>query len=55
MSYTYYDGEGRKTRAVYDVLHRPVKEIRAWAGNIDGTGATLDCNAMRIATASDPI
>ncbi|MEM9013513.1 MAG: RHS repeat-associated core domain-containing protein [Pseudomonadota bacterium] len=62
VSYTYYDaanrpivaidGAGRKTRTVYDGLNRPVKTIRAWTGGNDGTGATLDCAAMR--TAYDP-
>lgn len=41
------DGAGRRTRTVYDDLHRPVKVIKAWAGSIDGTGATLSCHQMR--------
>ena len=48
------DGEGRKTRTVYDVLGRPTKVIKAWAGNNSGSGATLDCTQMRADTASDP-
>jgi len=64
VSWTYYDAEdkpivtidgaGRKTRTVYDSLHRPTKAIRAWAGNSNGWGATRDCNLMRTNTANDP-
>ena len=46
------DAEGRMTRSVYDALGRPTKVIRAWAGNLDGTGATLNCDAMHAATES---
>ncbi|MEL6870874.1 MAG: hypothetical protein AAFO81_13825, partial [Pseudomonadota bacterium] len=48
------DGEGRATRTVYDSLSRQTKIIRAWAGNPDGTGATLDCNVMRTNTQNNP-
>ena len=63
-SFTYYneedmpfvtvDGEGRKTHTRYDVLHRPTKEIRAWTGLDDGTGAELDCGVMRGLYNPDP-
>ncbi|KCZ52371.1 hypothetical protein HY29_18010 [Hyphomonas beringensis] len=56
-SYTYYDaadrpivtvdGEGRKTRTVYDAMGRPEKIIKAWVGNTQGAGSTLDCATMR--------
>lgn len=40
------DGAGRKTRTVYDSLHRVEKVIKAWAGATNGTGATVDCGVM---------
>ena len=56
-SYTWYDaldrplvtqdGEGRRIRQVYDVLGRVETVIKAWAGNDNGTGSTLDCAQMR--------
>ncbi|HXI86973.1 MAG TPA: RHS repeat-associated core domain-containing protein [Parvularculaceae bacterium] len=48
------DAEGRKTLTVYDAAGRAVKVIKAWAGLMDGTGATLDCGAMRAATIANP-
>ncbi|WP_162178357.1 RHS repeat protein, partial [Parvularcula oceani] len=41
------DAEGRKTRTVYDAADQVTKVIRGWRGNDGGTGATLDCAAMR--------
>jgi RHS repeat-associated protein len=56
-SYTWYDaldrpivtqdGEGRRTRQVYTALNQIETVIQAWAGNDNGTGATLDCALMR--------
>lgn len=63
-SLTYYDpagrpivivdGAGRRTRTVYDAAGRVAKVIKAWAGNNDGTGATLDCSVMRATAEADP-
>lgn len=47
------DAAGRKTRNVYDQAGRMHKVIAAWAGNTNGTGATLECDVMRAATAAD--
>lgn len=42
-----YDGENRAELTTYDPMGRVDKQIKAWQGNTDGTGSTLDCSAMR--------
>jgi len=64
-SYSYYDSldrprvtidaEGRATRIVYDAAGRTLKVILAWAGQSDGTGATISCTQMRSDTVDDPV
>lgn len=44
----------RRTRTVYDSLGRVTKIIKAWQGNSQGTGSTLNCDTMRNHHASHP-